>query len=232
MINEIFQAILTLITTDVSTFGMYECDPLTIAMASGALLQVGMGVKDAIKAKRELDDLGDRPAYETPEEAEEALSVTRNIGGYLAQQGLPEASKRLQAQGAERAAAAGVRTLQSRGAGVSGAGMMAQGLSDSYTQMAAIDAQARLQNMSNYQQQLSGALNTMAGFREKEILDKQGNYDVAYAEAMGRREAGQKQIMAGIQSSVNASGAYLTDPSDDVELLDDDDDVELLDDEK
>lgn len=198
--------------TEYTTPGMVKADPLTIAMATASLAQIGMGIRDRYKSRQELNELGDRPAYEIPDEAKESLEVTRNIGSYLAQQGAPEESLRLQRQGAERGAATGIRTLQSRGAGVAGAGMMAQGLADSYTQMASIDAQMRLQNMSRYQQDLSQALNTMAGFREKEIADQQGNWDVAYAEAMGRREAGSNQIMAGMQSGINAMGADLTDP--------------------
>jgi hypothetical protein len=60
---------------------------------------------------------------------------------------------------------------------------------------------------------LTNQLNQMATYEEKEIYDKQGNWDVAYAEAMGRREAGNRQIMAGIQTGVNAFGAGATDPT-------------------
>ena len=212
-IENVLKLIFSALTEDYTTSYMYSAaDPLSIAMASAAAIQVGKGIYDDYQSRKKMSELGDRPAYETPAEAEEALDVTRTMGRYMSQQGLPEESRRLQQQGAERATTLGVRTLQDRGSGVAGVGAMTQGLADSYTQMAAMDAQARLQNMRSYQQDLTGALNQMAGFREKEIFDEQGNYDVRYAEAMGQREAGQRQMMAGMQTGVNAIGAGLTDP--------------------
>jgi len=191
---------------------VYRADPMTIAMATAAALQLGKGVYDMSQSKKRLDAIGERPAYETPESAEKALSVTRGMGEYLSQQGLPSESQRAFERGMGRTATKGVRFLQDTRS-PAGVGRVTTSLSDAYTQLASLDAETRLRNVQGYQDRLTNQLNQMATYEEKEIYDKQGNWDVAYAEAMGRREAGNRQIMAGLQTGVNAFGAGTTDPT-------------------
>lgn len=171
--------------------------PLPLAVAGGiAAIQVGKGLYDTYQANKGLDAMGDREAYEVPESVVGATNISRN----MAREGIPQATMNLQRQNLDRLQTSSLAQMGSRKAGLAGVAGLSQSLADSYTQLAAQDAQARINNMNNYQSQL----NLQGQYEERALLDRQGNYDVARAELLGRRESGQNQIMAGLQTGANA----------------------------
>jgi len=173
--------------------------PLPLAVAGGiAAIQVGKGLYDTYQANKGLDAMGEREAYEVPQSVAGATNISRN----MAREGVPQATMNLQRQNLDRLQTSSLAQMGSRKAGLAGVAGLSQSLADSYTQLAAQDAQARINNMNNYQSQL----NLQGQYEEKALLDRQGNYDVARAGLLGRREAGQNQIMAGLQTGANAMG--------------------------
>lgn len=167
--------------------------------AAGSLYQLISGIADKQRGKRQIEALGEREAYKTPQAVGGATTVAQN----LAQEGIPQAAINQQRQLLERQQASALQNIESRRGGLVGIGGTTQSLADAYTNMAVADAQARIQNQQNYQQQL----NLLGQYQEKELLDRQGNYDVARAEALGRIRGGQQRIDTGVQSAVNAYGA-------------------------
>ena len=165
--------------------------------AAGSLYQMISGAIDKNKGRQQIDALGKREAYKTPQAIGGATTVAQN----LAQEGTPQASINMQRQLLERQQATALQNTESRRGGLIGVGATNQSLADAYTGMAVADAQARIANQQNYQQQL----NLQGQYQEKELLDRQGNYDVARAEALGRIRGGQQRVDSGIQSAVNTA---------------------------
>ena len=164
---------------------------------AGSLYQMISGAIDKNKGRQQIDALGKREAYKTPQAIGGATTVAQN----LAQEGTPQASINMQRQLLERQQATALQNTESRRGGLIGVGATNQSLADAYTGMAVADAQARIANQQNYQQQL----NLQGQYQEKELLDRQGNYDVARAEALGRIRGGQQRVDSGIQSAVNTA---------------------------
>lgn len=171
--------------------------------AAGSIYQLISGVVDKQRGKRQIEALGAREAYKTPQAIGGATTVAQN----MAQEGIPQAAMNQQRQLLERQQATALQNTESRRGGLIGLGGTNQSLADAYTQMAVTDAQARMQNQQNYQQQL----NLQGQYQEKELLDRQGNYDVARSEALGRIRGGQQRTDAGVQSAVNTA-SFLFDP--------------------
>jgi len=174
---------------------------VTAAIAGGATLyQLASGIADKQRGKGILNSLGEREAYKTPDAVMGATKVARN----LSQEGVPQAAINQQRQLLERQQTSALRNMGSRKAGLAGLTAVNQSLADQYTQMATNDANARLQNQMNYQNQL----NTLGQYQEKELLDRQNNYDVARAEALGMISGGQQRLDSGMQSAVNVSSLF------------------------
>lgn len=164
---------------------------------AGSLYQMISGALDKSRGRQQIERLGAREAYKTPQAIGGATTVAQNI----AQEGIPQAAINQQRQLLERQQATALQNTESRRGGLIGLGSTNQSLADAYTGMAVADAQQRIANQQNYQQQL----NLQGQYQEKELLDRQGNYDVARAEALGRIRGGQQRVDSGVQSAVNTA---------------------------
>ena len=145
---------------------------------------------------------------------------SRVISGYkeMAQEGLPEEAYIAQQEAIDRGASMGVQYLQGSRAGIRGIGSLAQGTTDAYRQLNAMDAQARLQNRQAYlgaqsrQQQLENQARTQFGTaQQQEALRRQGLMYDLYGIGMQNVVSGMENQGQGVAQGLKVGGdAFLT----------------------
>ena len=137
---------------------------------------------------------------------------SRVLSGYkeMAQEGLPEESYLAQQEAIDRNASAGVQYLQGSRAGIRGIGSLAQGTTDAYRQLNAMDAQARLQNRQAYlnaqarQQQLENQARTQLGTaQQQEALRGQGLMYQLYGSGIQNIVSGVETMGQGIEDTTS-----------------------------
>lgn len=114
-------------------------------------------------------------------------------------QGLPEESMTYAERGAERAAGAALGSMEDRRMGLAGIGQAQQSLSDTYTQLASMDAQQRLANEQNY----------IAAQQQEAQQAYQQEMDLANTQlalARANRLEGNEQRNAGLQNAFQGVG--------------------------
>lgn len=189
--------------------------PLALAalsLAPGVIQGVSGGVQMAQGKKAERE--GERQVQEALNRMErtDIADFNRPAMNQMlmrSRQGMPEASMTYAERGAERAAGAALGAMEDRRAGLTGIGQAQQSLSDTYSQLASMDAQQRLASEQAYidAQQQQAAMQY-----EKEL----GMADINLAmgrterlEGMRQRQAGQESLIGGIASTLGASSSLL-----------------------
>lgn len=124
-----------------------------IAQGATSLAQTVGGFFGERKARREFEN-AEVPNYFDTEAYKTAQSSANQAYRY-AQEGLPEASRRLQEDMIGRSGAASLATTGSLRSGIAGVAQTANTLADSYRDLASMDAQQRIANRGQYFQQLN-----------------------------------------------------------------------------
>lgn len=160
-----------------------------LAAAQG-IYQMSQGAKD----KR----AGERAQAEAMQRLEETDIADYNRPAMnqmlmRSRQGMPEASMTYAERGAERAAGAALGAMEDRRAGLTGIGQAQQSLSDTYSQLASMDAQQRLASEQAY----IAAQQEQAAMQYQQALDM-GNTELALAR--GQRLEGIEAQNAGMQN--------------------------------
>lgn len=172
-------------------------DPITlglIAAGGSALFQGIKGVQQTREAKEMQKNLGARVNYQIPEEARKALAlyqnmaVSRTMPGQQLMQNMIDMQQAKALGGATRAATSS-QDLLSVATQLGEQGM---------EQQQALGVQAA-QDYTRRQQDLAGALGTMAGYQEKVTADKQQDWYERAAAAREMREAGLQNTMGAVQ---------------------------------
>lgn len=172
-------------------------DPITlglIAAGGSALFQGIKGVQQTREAKEMQKNLGPRVNYQIPEEAKRALAlyqnmaVSRTMPGQQLMQNMIDMQQAKALGGATRAATSS-QDLLSVATQLGEQGM---------EQQQALGVQAA-QDYTRRQQDLAGALGTMAGYQEKVTADKQQDWYERAAAAREMREAGLQNTMGAVQ---------------------------------
>lgn len=168
--------------------------PLAL-MAIPAAIQGVTSAAQLIKANKMQKELGDRVNYEIPEEAKKALAlyqnmaVSRTMPGQQLMQNMIDMQQAKALGGATRAATSS-QDLLSVATQLGEQGM---------EQQQALGIQAA-QDYARRQQDLAGALGTMAGYQEKVTADKQQDWYERAAAAREMKEAGLQNLMGTAQS--------------------------------
>jgi len=172
-------------------------DPITLALiaAGGSALFQGIkGVQQTREAKEMQKNLGARVNYQIPEEAKKALALYQNMAASQTMPGQQLMQNMIDMQQA--------KTL----GGASRAATSSQDLLGVATKLGekGIEQQQELglaaaQNYMQRQQNLAGALGTMAGYQEKVTADKQQDWYERAAAAREMREAGLQNTMGAVQ---------------------------------
>lgn len=183
--------------------------PLVAPLVLGGLA-AAQGIyqmSEGAKAKRE----GERAQAEAIQRLEETDIADYNRPAMnqmlmRSRQGMPEASMTYAERGAERAAGAALSAMEDRRSGLAGIGQAQQSLSDTYSQLASMDAQQRLANEQAY----IAAQQEQAAMQYQQALDM-GNTQLALAR--GERLEGIEQQRAGSQNLFQgaslAAGAFM-----------------------
>jgi hypothetical protein len=177
-------------------------DPITLGLlikAAPALIQGGTGLVNSVvggintgKALREMEGI----------DYNDYTQQYFNELQMRARQGLPTESMDYAETGVDRAFGAAASNMEDRRAGLIGLGQSSMGLADAYRQLAAQDAEMRVQN----QQQMLGEMSNRATTTYNEDM---GMANVRLALARGQRQEGLAGINAGMQTSVNQAGAAM-----------------------
>ena len=177
-------------------------DPITLGLlikAAPALIQGGTGLVNSvvggIKTGRALNEMESTDYNDYTQQYFNELQMR-------ARQGLPTESMDYAETGVDRAFGAAASNMEDRRAGLIGLGQSSMGLADAYRQLAAQDAEMRVQN----QQQMLGEMSNRATNTYNEDM---GMANVRLALARGQRQEGLAGTGAGMQTSVNQAGAAM-----------------------
>jgi hypothetical protein len=177
-------------------------DPITLGLlikAAPALIQGGTGLVNSvvggIKTGRALNEMESTDYNDYTQQYFNELQMR-------ARQGLPTESMDYAETGVDRAFGAAQTNMEDRRAGLIGLGQSSMGLADAYRQLAAQDAEMRVQN----QQQMLGEMSNRATTTYNEDM---GMANVRLALARGQRQEGLAGTGAGMQTSVNQAGAAM-----------------------
>ena len=177
-------------------------DPITLGLlikAAPALIQGGTGLVNSvvggIKTGRALNEMESTDYNDYTQQYFNELQMR-------ARQGLPTESMDYAETGVDRAFGAAQSNMEDRRAGLIGLGQSSMGLADAYRQLAAQDAEMRVQN----QQQMLGEMSNRATNTYNEDM---GMANVRLALARGQRQEGLAGTGAGMQTSVNQAGAAM-----------------------
>jgi hypothetical protein len=177
-------------------------DPITLGLlikAAPALIQGGTGLVNSvvggIKTGRALNEMESTDYNDYTQQYFNELQMR-------ARQGLPTESMDYAETGVDRAFGAAQTNMEDRRAGLIGLGQSSMGLADAYRQLAAQDAEMRVQN----QQQMLGEMSNRATNTYNEDM---GMANVRLALARGQRQEGLAGTGAGMQTSVNQAGAAM-----------------------
>lgn len=177
-------------------------DPITLGLlikAAPALIQGGTGLVNSvvggIKTGQALNEMEGIDYNDYTQQYFNELQMR-------ARQGLPTESMDYAETGVDRAFGAAQSNMEDRRAGLIGLGQSSMGLADAYRQLAAQDAEMRVQN----QQQMLGEMSNRATTTYNEDM---GMANVRLALARGQRQEGLAGTGAGMQTSVNQAGAAM-----------------------
>jgi hypothetical protein len=177
-------------------------DPITLGLlikAAPALIKGGTGLVNSvvggIKTGQALDEMESTDYNDYTQQYFNELQMR-------ARQGLPTESMDYAETGVDRAFGAAQNNMEDRRAGLIGLGQSSMGLADAYRQLAAQDAEMRVQN----QQQMLGEMSNRATNTYNEDM---GMANVRLALARGQRQEGLAGTGAGMQTSVNQAGAAM-----------------------
>ena len=177
-------------------------DPITLGLlikAAPALIQGGTGLVNSvvggIKTGRALNEMESTDYNDYTQQYFNELQMR-------ARQGLPTESMDYAETGVDRAFGAAASNMEDRRAGLIGLGQSSMGLADAYRQLAAQDAEMRVQN----QQQMLGEMSNRATNTYNEDM---GMANTRLALARGQRQEGLAGMNASIQTSVNQAGAAM-----------------------
>jgi hypothetical protein len=177
-------------------------DPITLGLlikAAPALIQGGAGLVNSvvggIKTGQALNEMESTDYNDYTQQYFNELQMR-------ARQGLPTESMDYAETGVDRAFGAAQTNMEDRRAGLIGLGQSSMGLADAYRQLAAQDAEMRVQN----QQQMLGEMSNRATTTYNEDM---GMANVRLALARGQRQEGLAGTGAGMQTSVNQAGAAM-----------------------
>lgn len=177
-------------------------DPITLGLlikAAPALIQGGTGLVNSvvggIKTGQALNEMESTDYNDYTQQYFNELQMR-------ARQGLPTESMDYAETGVDRAFGAAQTNMEDRRAGLIGLGQSSMGLADAYRQLAAQDAEMRVQN----QQQMLGEMSNRATNTYNEDM---GMANVRLALARGQRQEGLAGTGAGMQTSVNQAGAAM-----------------------
>lgn len=162
------------------------------------VLQTSYGIYQAIKGNQ-LAAQNTRPKYEIPNEVFQNLSDAQR----MAIQGMPEQQRQNYINDLQRNAQQSLNQMGSRQAGLAGLGVLNQNQNDAYAKLLGMDAQQRMANM----QQLQQVRSQTADYRDKAFdLNQMQPYANRYAEAQAMQNAGNQNMMGGIQSATQMGG--------------------------
>jgi hypothetical protein len=177
-------------------------DPITLGLlikAAPALIQGGAGLVNSvvggIKTGQALNEMESTDYNDYTQQYFNELQMR-------ARQGLPTESMDYAETGVDRAFGAAQTNMEDRRAGLIGLGQSSMGLADAYRQLAAQDAEMRVQN----QQQMLGEMSNRATTTYNEDM---GMANTRLALARGQRQEGLAGVNAGMQTSVNQAGAAM-----------------------
>jgi hypothetical protein len=177
-------------------------DPITLGLlikAAPALIQGGTGLVNSvvggIKTGQALNEMESTDYNDYTQQYFNELQMR-------ARQGLPTESMDYAETGVDRAFGAAQTNMEDRRAGLIGLGQSSMGLADAYRQLAAQDAEMRVQN----QQQMLGEMSNRATTTYNEDM---GMANTRLALARGQRQEGLAGVNAGMQTSVNQAGAAM-----------------------
>ena len=159
------------------------------------------GYYQYLKGQKAKDALGERPAYQIPEEIKQNLTQAQQA----ALIGLPEEQVRQYVENIQRSQGANLAALTERKAGLIGVGNVAQAQTDAYKQLLGMDATARINNQQKLMEQ-------RALMGDQKAIQWQINqmqpYLQKYGEAQGMIGAGLQNINAGSTQSQQTTGDF------------------------
>jgi hypothetical protein len=158
-----------------------------------SLAQIAGGAIGGRNARNEYENAEvpnyfDTAAYQTAESS-------ANQAYRYAQEGLPEASRRMQEDLIGRSGAASLASQGSLRSGIAGVGQTAQSMSDSYRQLSSMDAQQRIANRGQYFNQLGNLQNAQNVQADREY----GQFLNQQAGRLSRMTANRNTMNQGIQ---------------------------------
>jgi hypothetical protein len=187
-------------------------DPITLGLlvkAAPALIQGGTGlvnsISGGIKQRGALRDLENTDYVDYTQKYFDELQAR-------ARTGLPQESLDYAETGIDRAFGAGMANMEDRRAGLIGVGSSSMGLADAYRQLAASDAEVRMQNQANM-------LAEMAKRGETTYNEDAGLANVKLALARSQGMEGKSAFQSSIQTAVNEAGASMSGGADNGSMM-------------
>lgn len=163
-----------------------------IAQGATSLAQIVGGIFGGRKARKEFENAEVPNYFDT--EAYKTAESSANQAYRYAQEGLPEASRRMLSDDIARSGAAGLATTGSLRSGIAGASATAQTLADQYRNLASMDAQQRIQNRGTYFNQLNNLQQAQNVQADREY----GNFLNQQASRLARMTANRETLNQGI----------------------------------
>ena len=161
------------------------------AIATAA--QVGYGIYQSQKGKKMEEDAGERPDYEIPLAAQQALGTAQ----LRSLQGMPGAVKSQMLQEMDRSRMASLRQVTDRRGGLGAVTQLEQQQQDAIQRMGVMDIEARERNLAALQEQRG----IMAGFQERKRADELLSFEQEMQSAAAMKGAGIQNIAGGITSA-------------------------------
>jgi len=187
-------------------------DPITLGLlvkAAPALIQGGTGlvnsISGGIKQRGALRDLENTDYVDYTQKYFDELQAR-------ARTGLPQESLDYAETGIDRAFGAGMANMEDRRAGLIGVGSSSMGLADAYRQLAASDAEVRMQNEANM-------LAEMGKRGETTYNEDAGLANVKLALARSQGMEGKSAFQSSIQTAVNEAGASMSGGADNGSMM-------------
>ena len=159
--------------------------------------QAGYGIYQTQRAKRLKDEAGERPDYQIPDSAVDALGTAQ----LRSMQGMDSEVKSQMLQEMDRARMASLSQINERRGGLGTVVATEQAQQDSLRQMAAMDIQQREKNLLALQEQRG----IMAGYEEQKRADELGYWEQQSQAASAMMGAGIQNI-AGAATSLATAG--------------------------
>jgi len=171
-------------------------DPISMALIGagiktiGGLVKGGMGISDYRRGKKMLDDLGERPEYEIPEE----IGQNQSIAQYYGQQGLDANTLYNYRRNLERGMSSTTSAVLQGGGSINRVGQAYDKYQTGLGRVAAMDNQARVVNRNALVQ----ANLNMAQYEDRAFGFELGNYNRDRTEAMNLKQQGMTSAIGAI----------------------------------